>query len=168
MPTFPEEAYPFLHKDEIMIDYLDKKATGQKLPSGLPIGELDVHPSKPWVLFEGHPQQKELCFFSRLEMIKETGTRARRAVGEDSVWTNQGKQEIPKGSKKPIGWKIHLTHHEGGKPTGYWMHEYRLAGDYEKVCAHVYSHPTQACNTNPQKTLQNIIGFFLVEGSFLW
>ncbi|XP_042469416.1 NAC domain-containing protein 68-like [Zingiber officinale] len=118
--------------EELVADYLVRKATGQRLPVSI-IAEVDLYKFDPWDLPElAWFGSKEWYFFTPRDRKYQNGSRPNRAAGR-GYWKATGADKpvsLP-GSHRPLGIKKALVYYHGKAPKGVktdWiMHEYRLA-----------------------------------------
>ncbi|KAG6498041.1 hypothetical protein ZIOFF_045949 [Zingiber officinale] len=118
--------------EELVVDYLVRKATGQRLQVPI-IAEIDLYKFDPWDLPEmALFGTKEWYFFTPRDRKYQNGSRPNRAAGR-GYWkaTGTDKTVTPLGSRRPLGIKKALVFYHGKAPRGVktdWiMHEYRLA-----------------------------------------
>ncbi|XP_074587957.1 NAC domain-containing protein 68-like [Curcuma longa] len=118
--------------EELVVDYLVRKATGQRLHVPI-IAEVDIYKLDPWDLPEmALFGTKEWYFFTPRDRKYQNGLRPNRAAGR-GYWKATGADKpisVP-GSRRPIGIKKALVFYHGKAPRGVktdWiMHEYTSA-----------------------------------------
>lgn len=126
----------FPTEEELVVDYLCKKASSQPLPVPI-IADVDLYKYDPWqlpplALFG----EKEFYFFTPRDRKYPNGSRPNRAAGS-GYWKATGADKpitsstATKGVKKRVGLKKALVFYVGKPPNGtktnWLMHEYRLA-----------------------------------------
>ncbi|WOL06817.1 NAC domain-containing protein [Canna indica] len=118
--------------EELVVDYLVRKAAGQRLPVPI-IAEVDLYKFEPWDLPEmALFGKKEWYFFTPRDRKYQNGSRPNRTAGR-GYWkaTGADKPVTPPGSSRSLGIKKALVFYNGKAPKGVktdWiMHEYRLA-----------------------------------------
>lgn len=118
--------------EELVVHYLCKKATYQRLPVPI-IAEVDLYKHDPWELPDKALfGQREWYFFTPRDRKYPNGSRPNRAAGK-GYWkaTGADKPVVPKGSTRALGIKKALVFYSGKAPRGtktdWIMHEYRLA-----------------------------------------
>ncbi|KAJ4757823.1 NAC domain containing protein 1 [Rhynchospora pubera] len=122
--------------DELVLDYLCKKAAGGSSSNGFygfpTLVDVDLNRVEPWDLpVEACVGGKEWYFYSLRDRKYATGQRTNRAT-ESGYWKATGKDRQVSRKGVPVGMRKTLVFYQGrapkGKKTDWVMHEFRREG----------------------------------------
>ncbi|KAI3899381.1 hypothetical protein MKW92_033681 [Papaver armeniacum] len=132
--------------EELVVDYLKKKASSSPLPVNI-IAEVDLYKFDPWELpGKATFGDQEWYFFSPRDRKYPNGARPNRAA-TSGYWkaTGTDKPILTSGGTQKVGVKKALVFYSGKPPKGVkssWiMHEYRLADNNESSMKPPCIHP---------------------------
>ncbi|MCL7044693.1 hypothetical protein MKW94_004433 [Papaver nudicaule] len=132
--------------EELVVDYLKKKASSSPLPVNI-IAEVDLYKFDPWELpGKATFGDQEWYFFSPRDRKYPNGARPNRAA-TSGYWkaTGTDKPILTSGGTQKVGVKKALVFYKGKPPKGVktsWiMHEYRLSDNNESSMKPPCIHP---------------------------